>query len=67
VKRTQDELAAGRPRLRHRSRRGRRRSLADWVTTSADDLGGIDIVVSNVSAIAIPDEPENWIASSRST
>ncbi len=38
-------------------------ALADWVTTSAEQLGGIDIVVSNVSALAIPDEPDNWTAS----
>lgn len=38
-------------------------ALAEWVTSSAEQLGGIDIVVSNVSALAIPDEPDNWIAS----
>ncbi|MDQ6849414.1 MAG: SDR family oxidoreductase [Actinomycetota bacterium] len=37
--------------------------LADWVTASAERLGGIDIVVSNVSALAIPDTLENWTAS----
>ena len=34
-----------------------------WVTESADQLGGLDIVVANVSALAIPDEAENWRAS----
>src|SRR5579875_1432713 len=29
----------------------------------AADLGGLDIVVANVSALAIPDEPANWRAS----
>ncbi len=38
-------------------------ALAHWVTSSAEQLGGIDIVVSNVSALAIPDEPDNWTAS----
>jgi 3-oxoacyl-[acyl-carrier protein] reductase len=38
-------------------------ALATWVTASAEQLGGIDIVVSNVSALAIPDEPDNWTAS----
>ncbi len=33
--------------------------LAEWVTDSAERLGGIDIVVSNVSALAIPDTAEN--------
>jgi 3-oxoacyl-[acyl-carrier protein] reductase len=35
-------------------------ALADWVNTSADALGGIDGVVANVSALAIPGTPENW-------
>jgi len=35
----------------------------DWVTSTAAELGGIDIVVANVSALAIPDEPANWQAS----
>ncbi|HEV7204086.1 MAG TPA: SDR family oxidoreductase [Jatrophihabitans sp.] len=38
-------------------------ALANWVNLSAEQLGGIDIVVSNVSALAIPDEPDNWTAS----
>jgi 3-oxoacyl-[acyl-carrier protein] reductase len=35
-------------------------ALADWVNDSATALGGIDGVVANVSALAIPDTPENW-------
>jgi len=38
-------------------------SMRRWVTESADRLGGLDIVVANVSALAIPDEAENWRAS----
>lgn len=38
-------------------------AVAAWVRDSAERLGGIDIVVSNVSALAIPDTDENWTAS----
>ena len=38
-------------------------SIEDWVTAAAPELGGIDIVVANVSALAIPDEPASWQAS----
>ena len=38
-------------------------ALTDWVTNSAEALGGLDIVVSNVSALAVQDKPENWNAS----
>ena len=38
-------------------------AVASWVSQSAERLGGIDIVVSNVSALAIPDTEENWAAS----
>lgn len=37
--------------------------LAAWVTTTAEALGGIDVVVSNVSALAIPESEESWKAS----
>jgi 3-oxoacyl-[acyl-carrier protein] reductase len=37
--------------------------LRRWVSETADELGGLDIVVANVSALAIPDEPANWQAS----
>jgi 3-oxoacyl-[acyl-carrier protein] reductase len=35
-------------------------ALASWVEAAADRLGGIDVVVANVSAIAVPDTEENW-------
>lgn len=35
-------------------------ALARWVDQSAAELGGVDIVVANVSALAIPDEEANW-------
>jgi 3-oxoacyl-[acyl-carrier protein] reductase len=38
-------------------------ALRQWVAASADELGGLDIVVANVSALAIPDEPDSWQAS----
>lgn len=38
-------------------------AINGWVAGSADDFGGVDIVVSNVSALAIPDTDENWEAS----
>ncbi len=38
-------------------------ALAAWVEKSADSFGGLDVVVANVSALAIPDTEENWQAS----
>lgn len=38
-------------------------ALAEWVQQSAESLGGLDVVVANVSALAIPDTEENWLAS----
>jgi 3-oxoacyl-[acyl-carrier protein] reductase len=38
-------------------------ALAGWVEAAAGRLGGIDVVVSNVSALAIGDGEENWRAS----
>jgi 3-oxoacyl-[acyl-carrier protein] reductase len=38
-------------------------ALAAWVAESADAFGGLDVVVANVSALAIPDTEENWQAS----
>ncbi|MEO7980752.1 MAG: SDR family oxidoreductase [Sporichthyaceae bacterium] len=38
-------------------------ALASWVERSAETLGGVDVVVANVSALAIPDTEENWLAS----
>jgi NAD(P)-dependent dehydrogenase (short-subunit alcohol dehydrogenase family) len=64
VKRTQDELTAGGAQVVGTALDvADAAALADWVTSSAEQFGGIDIVVSNVSALAIPDEPHNWIAS----
>ena len=40
-------------------------ALRAWVTASAEQLGGIDVVVANVSALAIPSSEENWEASFR--
>lgn len=37
-------------------------ALAAWVASSAETFGGIDIVVSNVSALAIPESEESWQA-----
>jgi NAD(P)-dependent dehydrogenase (short-subunit alcohol dehydrogenase family) len=37
--------------------------MQKWVEEAAGALGGVDIVVANVSALAIPDEPANWKAS----
>src|SRR5262249_11225399 len=34
-----------------------------WVADGADQLGGVDIVVANVSALAIPADPASWRAS----
>jgi NAD(P)-dependent dehydrogenase (short-subunit alcohol dehydrogenase family) len=45
-----------------RRRRGRG-GLAAWVSRAAEELGGIDVVVSNVSALAIPESEESWRAS----
>ncbi|HEY2193050.1 MAG TPA: SDR family NAD(P)-dependent oxidoreductase [Actinomycetospora sp.] len=42
-----------------------REALRAWVATSAEQLGGIDVVVANVSALAIPSSEENWEASFR--
>jgi NAD(P)-dependent dehydrogenase (short-subunit alcohol dehydrogenase family) len=38
-------------------------ALAAWVEQSASAFGGLDVVVANVSALAIPDTEENWQAS----
>ena len=35
-------------------------ALAAWVASSAEAWGGLDVVVANVSALAIPDTEENW-------
>jgi 3-oxoacyl-[acyl-carrier protein] reductase len=37
--------------------------LTAWVDDAAVTLGGLDMIVANVSALAIPDTPENWVES----
>ncbi|MEE2694566.1 MAG: SDR family oxidoreductase [Pseudomonadota bacterium] len=36
--------------------------LKEWVVDAAGELGGIDIVVPNVSALAVSNEEQSWIA-----
>lgn len=38
-------------------------ALTAWVHEAAEAFGGLDVVVANVSALAIPDTEENWQAS----
>jgi 3-oxoacyl-[acyl-carrier protein] reductase len=38
-------------------------ALTGWVEVAAGRLGGLDAVVANVSALAIPDTEENWYTS----
>lgn len=44
---------------------GKANDIKRWVEDSAKVFGGIDMVISNVSALAIPDTEENWEASLR--
>jgi NAD(P)-dependent dehydrogenase (short-subunit alcohol dehydrogenase family) len=44
---------------------GDAKALRAWVDATAKEFGGIDMVVANVSALAIPDEDENWDTSFR--
>ena len=37
-----------------------KQALQDWVAASAEALGGIDILIANVSALAVSDEDESW-------
>jgi 3-oxoacyl-[acyl-carrier protein] reductase len=39
--------------------------VAAWVESTASVFGGVDMVVANVSALAIPDTDENWETSFR--
>jgi len=39
---------------------GDRTALEAWIADSAETFGGIDMLVANVSALAIPDSEENW-------
>ncbi|WP_222267148.1 SDR family NAD(P)-dependent oxidoreductase [Modestobacter marinus] len=38
-------------------------ALTAWVEAAAERLGGLDAVVANISALAIPDTEENWYTS----
>jgi NAD(P)-dependent dehydrogenase (short-subunit alcohol dehydrogenase family) len=38
-------------------------ALTGWVGAAAGRLGGLDAVVANISALAIPDTEENWYTS----
>ncbi len=40
-------------------------ALAEWVAASAKELGGIDVLVCNVSALAVGDSAETWDKSFR--
>jgi 3-oxoacyl-[acyl-carrier protein] reductase len=40
-------------------------TLMSWISSSADELGGIDALVCNVSALAVGDSPETWERSFR--
>ena len=40
-------------------------ALADWIAASAGELGGIDALVCNVSALAVGDTAETWEQSFR--
>src|SRR5215468_10243963 len=61
VKATQDALSAdGATVLGTALDVGDAQALTAWVTGSAELLGGIDMIVSNVSALAFDDKPENW-------
>jgi NAD(P)-dependent dehydrogenase (short-subunit alcohol dehydrogenase family) len=44
---------------------GDAKALRAWVDATAKEFGGIDMSVANVSALAIPDEDENWDTSYR--
>jgi 3-oxoacyl-[acyl-carrier protein] reductase len=55
-----DQAGAGGTVLGYVADVGDQAALREWVTTAAAALGGVDIVVANVSALAIPDSAENW-------
>ena len=68
--RNADEVAATQQTLQGRGRVtgsavdvGDADALTSWVEESAGGFGGLDVVVANVSALAIPDTEENWQAS----
>ena len=63
VRSTAEDLAARGEVLGSSVDVGDAEALAAWVESSADALGGIDVVVANVSALAIPDTEASWAAS----
>ncbi len=64
VRKTAQELSGGAARvIGDAVDVGDAEAMNAWVERSAEAMGGIDIVVSNVSALAIPDTDENWEAS----
>jgi 3-oxoacyl-[acyl-carrier protein] reductase len=71
--RNADEVAAAVASLKARGVRafGRALDVADgpalaaWITSSAGELGGIDALVCNVSALAVGDSAETWEKSFR--
>src|SRR5215831_16236511 len=40
-------------------------ALKDWIAATGAELGGIDALVCNVSALAVGDTPESWEKSFR--
>ena len=44
---------------------GDAKALRAWVDATAKEFGGIDMSVANVSALAIPDDDDNWDTSYR--
>lgn len=68
--RTSEQVAAAEAALRGRGKVsgatvdvGDGPALAAWVEAAATAMGGMDTVVANVSALAIPDTDDNWKAS----
>jgi 3-oxoacyl-[acyl-carrier protein] reductase len=66
--RTKDGVSAAQAELEGKGGRvfgrtidvGDPQALKDWIGTAASDLGGIDIVVANVSALSIGSDEESW-------
>jgi 3-oxoacyl-[acyl-carrier protein] reductase len=63
VAEAQTELSATGPALGTAVDVGDAEALSAWVASAAEALGGIDGVVANVSALAIPENKENWQSS----
>ena len=63
VAEAQSELSSAGPALGTAVDVGDAEALSAWVASAAEALGGIDGVVANVSALAIPENKENWQSS----